>query len=100
MAKYLRLQLDRGKGVVSEKNLDRTQTPQVAVGDKVGYGMGWLVGKYRGLVAVEHSGGTLGFSSNAERIDGGFRLGYREIQPGSVLRNYNFSLWSFHSQIK
>ncbi len=39
----------------------------------------------------------LGFSTNAERLDGGFRFGYREIRPGSVFRNYNVSLMSFHN---
>ncbi|MBT8487651.1 MAG: hypothetical protein KJO65_02375, partial [Gemmatimonadetes bacterium] len=39
----------------------------------------------------------VGFSTNAERLDGGFRVGYREIQPGSVFRDYNFTLSSFHN---
>ena len=39
----------------------------------------------------------VGFSNNAERIDGGFRVGYREIQPGSLFRNYNISAFSFHN---
>lgn len=39
----------------------------------------------------------VGFSTNAERLDGGFRVGYREIRPGSVFRDYNFTLSSFHN---
>ena len=39
----------------------------------------------------------IGFSTNAERLDGGFRFGYREIQPGAVLRNYGISVNSFHN---
>jgi hypothetical protein len=39
----------------------------------------------------------LGFSTNAERIDGGFRIGYKEIQPGTLFRNYDVSLSSFHN---
>jgi len=39
----------------------------------------------------------VGFSTNAERLDGGFRVGYREIRPGSLFRNYNFTLSSFHN---
>lgn len=39
----------------------------------------------------------IGFSQNAERLDGGFRIGYREIQPGRFFRNYNLSLSSFHN---
>ena len=41
--------------------------------------------------------GDVGFSNNAERLDGGFRIGYREITPGSVLRSYNVSVNSFHN---
>jgi hypothetical protein len=39
----------------------------------------------------------LGFSTNAERLDGGFRIGYKEIQPGNLFRNYDVSLSSFHN---
>jgi hypothetical protein len=41
--------------------------------------------------------GDIGFSNNAERLDGGFRVGYREITPGSVFRSYNISVNSFHN---
>lgn len=68
MAKYLALQLGRGAigeaRVVSEENLARTQTVQAKVSHDKGYGMGWIVGTYRGLKAVEHSGGTIGFNSD------------------------------------
>ena len=39
----------------------------------------------------------LGFSGAAERLDGGFRFGYREITPGSFFRSYNVSLSTFHN---
>ena len=39
----------------------------------------------------------LGFSTRSEVLDGGVRLTYREIQPGSVFRNYNFGLSTFHN---
>jgi len=39
----------------------------------------------------------LGFSTTAERLDGGVRFGYREIQPGSVFRNYNVNVFTFHN---
>ncbi len=69
MAKYLQLQLSRGvlpsgERLVSEANLGRTQTAQVKVSDKQGYGMGWLVGRWRGLSVIEHSGATMGFNSD------------------------------------
>jgi len=41
--------------------------------------------------------GDIGFSTNAERLDGGFRVGYREIQPGEYFQDYNFTLSSFHN---
>lgn len=41
--------------------------------------------------------GDIGFSTNAERLDGGFRFSYREIQPGRLFRNYNLTLSSFHN---
>jgi len=39
----------------------------------------------------------IGFSTNAERLDGGFRIGYREIQPGRFFRNYNIHFTNFHN---
>jgi hypothetical protein len=39
----------------------------------------------------------LGFSGSAERLDGGFRFGYREINPGSVFRSYNVSFTNYHN---
>ena len=38
-----------------------------------------------------------GFSGSSERIDGGVRVGYREIQPGSLFRNYNVNFFTFHN---
>ena len=39
----------------------------------------------------------LGYSRSNERIDGGARVSYREIQPGAVFRNYNLTVWTFHN---
>lgn len=39
----------------------------------------------------------LGYSGNAERLDGGFRFGYREIRPGSVFRNYSLNFSTYHN---
>jgi hypothetical protein len=39
----------------------------------------------------------LGFSGSSERLDGGFRFGYREIQPGSVFRSYDVGFSTFHN---
>jgi hypothetical protein len=39
----------------------------------------------------------LGYSTTAERLDGGARIGYREIRPGDLFRNYSVSFWSYHN---
>ena len=39
----------------------------------------------------------LGFSSRQEVLDGGARIRYREIQPGSWYRGYNASVSTFHN---
>ena len=39
----------------------------------------------------------LGFSTRSEVLDGGARVTYREIQPGSVFRQYNFGASTFHN---
>lgn len=39
----------------------------------------------------------LGFSSRQEVLDGGARVTYREIQPGSRFRSYRYSLFTFHN---
>ncbi|MFT5142986.1 MAG: hypothetical protein ACI84D_001606 [Thalassolituus oleivorans] len=39
----------------------------------------------------------LGFSNTLERLDGGMRVTYKEIDPGQVLRNYSVSFFSFHN---
>jgi len=38
-----------------------------------------------------------GFSGTAERVDGGVRFGYREIQPGRLFRSYNVNFNTFHN---
>jgi hypothetical protein len=39
----------------------------------------------------------LGFSTNFEKLDAGFRVGYREIQPGRIFRDYRVTFFSFHN---
>lgn len=39
----------------------------------------------------------LGFSSRQEVLDGGVRVSYREIKPGRMFRNYNFTASTFHN---
>jgi len=39
----------------------------------------------------------VGFSQSAERLDAGFRVGYREIEPGDWYRSYNVNFSNFHN---
>lgn len=69
MARYMATQLSTGVArdgtrVVSEENLLVTREPQVKVSADVSYGLGWLVGAYKGLPMIEHGGNTLGFTSD------------------------------------
>ncbi len=69
MARYLITELNRGVSpdgvrVVSEKNLEVTWQPQVAVNADTSYGLGWFVGHYKGLRLLYHEGNTLGFTSD------------------------------------
>ncbi len=69
MAKYMITQLSTGvapdgERVISEENLLVTREPQVKVSADMSYGLGWLVGEYKGLPMIEHGGNTLGFTSD------------------------------------
>jgi CubicO group peptidase (beta-lactamase class C family) len=76
MIRYVQLHLNRGKhgekALISEATAARMQTAQMVVppGDtpyteavNVGYGMGFLVGVYRGHKVVAHGGGIDGFTA-------------------------------------
>lgn len=52
-----------GKAVVSKDSLLKRREPQVAISGDSHYALGWMVGKNLGLDAVQHAGGTIGFSS-------------------------------------
>ncbi len=69
MAKYMVTQLSAGvapdgERVVSAENLLVTREPQVKISADVSYGLGWMVGDYKGLPMIEHGGNTLGFTSD------------------------------------
>lgn len=69
MARYLIAEIQHGlapdgQRVVSEANLLETWKPQVAVDAEASYGLGWLVGSYKGVTMISHGGNTLGFSSD------------------------------------
>src|SRR5690606_21585792 len=68
MATYLLTVLGRGLGpngerVVSEANLDVTWEPQVPISATDSYGLGWMIGSYKGAPLYSHGGNTIGFTS-------------------------------------
>lgn len=79
MASVLQMELATGVApggarVISPENLEETWVPGVAVPNVYGgppemattmthYGLGWMLGEYRGLRMVSHAGGTTGYTS-------------------------------------
>jgi hypothetical protein len=57
----------------------------------------WTWGVWAGQVVPGFEINDLGFSTNQERLDGGMRVGYREIQPGRIFRDYRINFWTFHN---
>lgn len=69
MARYLITELNQGispdgKRVVSAENLQVTWTPQVSITAESSYGLGWIIGEYKGQLLLEHGGNTFGFTSD------------------------------------
>ena len=68
MARYLITEINSGvtpdgEQIVSAENLSRTWEPQVPITNDMSYGLGWIVGDYKGIPVIEHAGNTLGFTS-------------------------------------
>jgi CubicO group peptidase (beta-lactamase class C family) len=70
MLAYLRLEMGADdRGIVSSEAIAETQRPQIVVPEdqtfpestRSAYGLGWMVGQYRGHHVVEHGGGIDGF---------------------------------------
>jgi hypothetical protein len=57
----------------------------------------WTGGVWLGEVTRGFEVNDLGYSTRGERLDGGARLGYREIRPGSLFRNYSVSFMNYHN---
>jgi CubicO group peptidase (beta-lactamase class C family) len=69
LAKYVEMELAKGnlpngKRLVSEENLLARYTPQVAVSDKVTYGMALMVDTKYGVSVVHHGGDLAGYHSD------------------------------------
>ncbi|MCH7530381.1 MAG: carbohydrate binding family 9 domain-containing protein [Gemmatimonadetes bacterium] len=81
--------------------VDETATSMAGVNwrvqlDKRG-GRHWTGGLWAAEVTNGFEINDLGFSTTAERLDGGARISYREIQPGSLFRNYSVTAMTFHN---
>jgi CubicO group peptidase (beta-lactamase class C family) len=68
LARYLLLQLGRGvtpegRRVVSEASVLETRKPHTPTPDGSHFGLGWIVGEYRGLEHLDYTGGNLGYTS-------------------------------------
>jgi CubicO group peptidase (beta-lactamase class C family) len=72
MAKWLRLQLGRGtfegKPLVSAERLQDTWSPQIEVGAGIGYGIGWMLGDWKGHRVVEHGGNIDGYAAEVAML--------------------------------
>lgn len=69
MARYMIFELNKGvtpdgERLVSEKNLQETWQPQVPISADTSYGLGWMVGEWKGVQMIEHGGNTLGMTSD------------------------------------
>jgi hypothetical protein len=72
MAQWLRFVLNRGeiggKRLVSEKTFDEWTKPQMKIGGKTSYGLGWFLQEWNGLKVVQHGGNIDGFNSMVAMI--------------------------------
>lgn len=57
----------------------------------------WTGAVWAGQATPGFAINDLGFSRNQEKLDGGARIGYREIDPGERLRSWNLTLFTFHN---
>ncbi len=57
----------------------------------------WTGGVWAAQVTSGFEINDAGFSQSRERLDGGFRVSYREIAPGDLFRNYNVNFFTFHN---
>ncbi len=57
----------------------------------------WTWGVWAAQVTRGFEINDLGFSQRREVLDGGTRVSYQEIQPGSLFRSYNISFFTYHN---
>ena len=57
----------------------------------------WTGGVWLAEVTKGFEINDFGFSSNQERLDGGFRVGYLQIEPGRIFRDYSVNFFTFYN---
>lgn len=72
MAKWLQFVLAKGevkgKRLVSEKGFEEWVKPQMKIGGKSSYGLGWFIQDWNGMKVVQHGGNIDGFNSMVAMI--------------------------------
>jgi len=72
MAQWLRLQLGRGSldgnQLISAEHLEHTWTPQIDMGGRLHYGLGWMLGDWQGHRVVEHGGNIDGYAATVAML--------------------------------
>ncbi|MFT7463644.1 MAG: CubicO group peptidase (beta-lactamase class C family) [Pseudohongiellaceae bacterium] len=67
MAQWLRLQLGdgvyNGKRLISSEQMGEMHSPQIEIAPSMSYGLGWMLGEWRGRKVVEHGGNIDGFAA-------------------------------------
>ncbi len=85
----------------SDFEVDSTATSMVGANWRLSFerrsGEHWTGGIWAAEVTPGFEVNDLGFSTSTERLDGGARISYREIQPGRIFRSYNFSAFTYHN---
>ena len=57
----------------------------------------WTGGVWLAQVTPGFEVNDLGYSRTTERLDGGARVSYREIEPGPIFRSYSITGWTYHN---
>lgn len=72
MARWLQFVLAggavKGKRLVSEKGFEEWVKPQMKIGGKSSYGLGWFIQEWNGMKVVQHGGNIDGFNSMVAMI--------------------------------
>ncbi len=93
MARYMIMQLNNGvtadgTRIVSAENLAHTRQPQIAINAETSYGLGWIIGHYKGQPVLSHAGNTIGFTSEFVFLpEAGVGIVVLTNQQGSLLNS-------------